>query len=313
MTRDESRREATSRSTREPRPPALRARYRWRRIDPARFNLTGATSASVQFTYEDDTCLTGGESVTVQAWNHTTSNWETLAGRHSQHGERQLQCDPFGRADRRPTRPSASLANGNWDNGDNFFIDNFASRHCASGNLGVDTVNGDAGDDTIIWNANCRRLRPMAVTSSTAAPKAPSATPSSITGNATAETYRIYTPDGVGCRAGNTAAASRQLPRSSSPATARAAANVIAELCEIEEIRINGVDPAGTGGASESATPSRSSATSRAPACASTPSPSMAMPATTRSTSRPSARPTVSSSSPTVATIRSSGPSVPKT
>ena len=62
-----------------------------------------------------------------------------------------------------------------------------------------DTINGDAGDDTIIWNANTRGLPPpTAVTSSTAARKAASVTPSSSTATPAAKTYSIYTPAGLG-------------------------------------------------------------------------------------------------------------------
>ena len=40
-------------------------------------NLTGATSAAVSFTYEDDS-LGAGQSVTVQAWNATANAWQNL-------------------------------------------------------------------------------------------------------------------------------------------------------------------------------------------------------------------------------------------
>ena len=70
-----------------------------------------------------------------------------------------------------------------------------------------------------------------------------------INGNATSETYSIYTRGGLGCcRRQHLGSFNGRRPRSSSPATAPSFANVIAELSEIEEIRINGVDPTGTTG-----------------------------------------------------------------
>ena len=125
------------------------------------FNLTGATSAAVQFSYVGDTSITGTENVTVQAWNHTTVSWQTLTGGvlNTATGAFNvaLSADQIG-----PESAIRFTANGDWDGGDNFFIDDFVVN--ASGNLGADTINGDAGDDTIIWNANARRLRPMVAT-----------------------------------------------------------------------------------------------------------------------------------------------------
>ena len=123
----------------------------------ARVNLTGATSASVSFTYEDDN-LGAGQSVTVQAWNATANAWQNL--RHRPRTDtayhRHVQCHADRRTDRSEFGHPLPSRAGNWDNGDNFYIDNFAVNVTVPGlNAGVDTVNGDAGDDTIIWNANC--------------------------------------------------------------------------------------------------------------------------------------------------------------
>ena len=205
------------------------------------FNLTGATSASVQFAYVGDSSLTGDENVTVQAWNHSTNSWETLTG-----GALSTASGAFNvalsAAQIGPLSAIRFTANGNWDDGDNFFIDNFVVN--ASGNLGVDTVNGDAGDDTIVWNANAAaptdgRDLVDGGTEGTAGDTFV------ITGNASAETYRVYT------RAAALAAGIGGLDADTEIVVTRNGTNtasVIAELDEIEEIRINGVDPSASGG-----------------------------------------------------------------
>ena len=124
-------------------------------------------------------------------------------------------------------------------------IDNLTVNVTAPGlNAGADTVNGGAGDDTIHLERQCcgsdRRPRHR----QRRIPKAPCGDTFVINGNASSETYHIYTlPPGMRLPATTSAALADVSRRSSSPAGGTAFANVIAELSEIEEIRINGVDP----------------------------------------------------------------------
>ncbi len=207
------------------------------------FNLTGVTSASVQFAYVGDTSLTGGENVTVQAWNHTTNNWETLTGGVLSTASGNFNV-PLTAAQIGPQSAIRFTANGDWDPGDNFFIENFVINASGSG-LGIDTVNGDAGDDTIIWNANAAAPTDGRDLVNGGTEGAVGDT-FVINGNASAETYNIYTRAAFLGLAGNAAvplAAGTEIVVTRNGANAAA---IIAELAEIEEIRINGVDPSGT-------------------------------------------------------------------
>jgi Ca2+-binding RTX toxin-like protein len=116
-----------------------------------------------------------------------------------------------------------------------------------SGLQGNDTVNGLAGDDTIIWNAN-----PAAPTDGRdvvdGGTEGGVGDSFVVNGNASSEIYRIYTRAAFDAVPGNTlgginAATEIIITRNGTNAT-----SIIAELREIEEIRVNGVDPAGTGG-----------------------------------------------------------------
>ena len=206
------------------------------------FDLSGATAASVQFAYTGDSSLTGEENITVQAWNHTTNSWQTLTG-----GVLSTASGTFNvalsAAQIGPNSAIRFTANGNWDDGDNFFIDNFVVN--ASGSFGVDTVNGGAGDDTIIWNANAAAPTDGRDIVDGGTEGAVGDT-FSIVGNASAETYRIYTRAAflaLNPAAGLAGATEIVVTRNGTDA-----ASVIAELSEIEEIRINGNDPSGAAG-----------------------------------------------------------------
>lgn len=207
------------------------------------FDLTGATGATVQFAYVGDTGLIGGENVTVQAWNHTTSSWETLAGGVLSTATATFNAT-LSAAQIGPQSAIRFLANGDWDAGDDFFVDNFIIT--ATGNLGVDTINGDAGDDTVIWNANASgatdgRDIVNGGTEGTAGDTFV------INGNASAETYTIYTRAAWLAIAGNVAANLNAATEIVVTRNGSNNASVIAELNEIEEIRLNGVDPSGAG------------------------------------------------------------------
>lgn len=201
-------------------------------------NLVGATAASLSFTYEGDD-LDAGESVAVEAFNGTT--WQLLG---------TLGGDTNGNANFTAPLTAAHTAIrlravGNYEGGENFYVDNFTVNATIPGlNAGVDTINGDAGDDTIIWNAN------------SAAPtdgrdvvdggtEGVAGDTFVINGNASAETYRIYSRAaflGVNPAAVLLAATEIVVTRNGVDA-----ASVIAELSEIEEIRVNGADPSGNG------------------------------------------------------------------
>ncbi len=214
-------------------------------------NLTGATSASVTFAFEDDN-LGAGQSVIVQARNVNSNAWETLTtgsfggilGSTTGNGNgtftATLSASQIGA---NSAIRFLTVGDGNnWDNGDNFYVDNFTVNATIPGlNAGVDTINGGAGDDTIIWNAND--------TGSTdgldivdGGTEGTAGDTFVINGNAAAETYRIYTK-AAAATAGFASAALTEIVITRQ--VGAAAAVVIAELREIEEIRINGIDPAG--------------------------------------------------------------------
>lgn len=209
------------------------------------FNLTGATSATVQFAFTGDGSVTGTENVTVQAWNHTSNSWQNLAGgvlnSTNANFSVALSAQQIG-----PQSAIRFQVNGDWDGGDNVFIDNFIVNATIPGlNAGVDTVNGGNGDDTIVWNANASGPTDGrdVVDGGT---EGGAGDTFSIVGNASTETYRIYTR--AEFAALNPAAALLAATEIVVTRNGTDAASVIAELSEIEEIRINGADPSGTGG-----------------------------------------------------------------
>ncbi len=214
-------------------------------------NLAGATAASVSFAYEDDN-LGAGQSVIVQARNVVTNEWETLTG--GTLGSTTGNGNGTFNATLSANQIGANSAirflttgdGNNWDNGDNFYVDNFSVTLTTPGlNAGADTINGDAGDDTIIWNANAAaptdgRDVVNGGTEGTAGDTFV------INGNASGEFFRIYTK-AAAATAGIASAAATEIVVTRALA-ADGPYEVIAELSEIEEIRINGVDPSGTGG-----------------------------------------------------------------
>jgi Ca2+-binding RTX toxin-like protein len=121
---------------------------------------------------------------------------------------------------------------------------------------GNDTVNGDAGDDTFVWNAN--NAAANSLTNSDGRDMVNGGTEGAagdtfvINGNAAvAETYRIYTRAAWDALAGNNGGslnAATEIVVTRGPNT-DFTNSVIAELREIEEIRINGTDPSGNGAA----------------------------------------------------------------
>jgi Ca2+-binding RTX toxin-like protein len=123
------------------------------------------------------------------------------------------------------------------------------------GGTGNDTVNGDAGDDTFVWSAN--NAAANSLTNSDGRDIVNGGTEGAagdtfvINGNAAvAETYRIYTRaawDALAGNNGNSLNAATEIVITRGPNT-DFANSVIAELREVEEIRINSVDPNAPGG-----------------------------------------------------------------
>ncbi|MBT1515796.1 hypothetical protein KIP88_35580 [Bradyrhizobium sp. SRL28] len=206
------------------------------------FSLAGATAAQLTFTYEPDD-LDAGETVTVEAFNGTA--WVNLGTLGGDSNGANLNFTANLTAAHSQIRFTAV---GNFEGGENLYIDNVNISVTAAGlNAGVDTINGDAGDDTIIWNAN------------TSAPtdgrdvvnggtEGGAGDTFVINGNASGEAFRIYTrAEFLAANAGAALNAATEIVVTRNGTTV---ASIIAELSEIEEIRINGIDPSGaTGGA----------------------------------------------------------------
>jgi Ca2+-binding RTX toxin-like protein len=202
-------------------------------------NLAGAAAAVVSFSWEGDD-LDAGETVQVQAFNGTT--WDNLGAALG--GDTNGVINPFSMALSAAQMGSFSairfVANGSFEGGENFFIDNLAINF-----TGVDSVNGDAGDDTIVWNANAAAPTDGGDVVNGGTEGALGDT-FVINGNASAETFGIYTRlawSGLG----NSLVGFNDQTEIIIARNGTTNANVIAELREIEEIRINGADPAGSG------------------------------------------------------------------
>ena len=177
--------------------------------------------------------------------------------------------------------------------GGNDTVNAGAGNDTINGGTGNDTLNGDDGDDTFNWNAN--NATATSLTNSDGRDIVNGGTEGGlgdtfvINGNgAVAEKYRIYTRAAWDALAGNSGFSlngateivdhPRREHRFRHLGHRRAAGD---RGDPHQRLRSGGV------GHARAATRSRSSATSPAPACGSTPSPSMASRATTRSTSRP--------------------------
>lgn len=204
------------------------------------FSLVGATAAQLTFTYEPDD-LDAGETVTVEAFNGTT--WVNLGTLGGDSNGASLNFSANLTAAYSQLRFTAV---GTFENGENLYIDNVNISVTAPNlNAGVDTINGDAGDDTIIWNANASGAtdgRDL-VNGGTEGGAGDTFV---ITGNASSEAFRIYTRAeflAVNAGAALNAATEIVVTRNGTDV-----ASIIAELNEIEEIRINGTDPSGASG-----------------------------------------------------------------
>jgi Ca2+-binding RTX toxin-like protein len=116
-----------------------------------------------------------------------------------------------------------------------------------SGGTGTDVLNGDEGDDTFIWNANA-----VAPTDGrdivNGGLEGGAGDIFVINGNATGEAYTIFTRAAWDALPGNiggslNAATEIVITRNGTDFN-----SIVGELREIEEIRINGVDPTAAGG-----------------------------------------------------------------
>ena len=118
-----------------------------------------------------------------------------------------------------------------------------------TGGPGADILNGDAGDDTFIWNANASGATDGRDVVNGGIEGGLGDT-FVINGNASSEVYNIYTRAAWDALPGNNAGSLNAATEIVITRGGTNFASVIAELREIEEIRINGVDPSGaTGGA----------------------------------------------------------------
>lgn len=140
--------------------------------------------------------------------------------------------------------------------GGNDTVNAGAGNDVVNGGTGNDTLNGDAGDDTFNWNANNATATSLANSDGrdivNGGTEGQAGDTFVITGNsAVAETYRIYTRAAWDALAGNNGASLNAATEIviTRGANTDFATSVIAELREIEEIRINGVDPSGPGSA----------------------------------------------------------------
>jgi Ca2+-binding RTX toxin-like protein len=118
-----------------------------------------------------------------------------------------------------------------------------------TGGIGNDTLNGDAGDDTFTWNANPPAPGPTdgrdVVNGGTEGAVGDTFV---INGNTAGEVFRIYTRQAFDDVVGNTLTGINAATEIIVTRNGTNAASIIAELREIEEVRINGVDPSGTSG-----------------------------------------------------------------
>ena len=116
-----------------------------------------------------------------------------------------------------------------------------------TGGTGSDIVNGGDGDDTIIWNANTSGATDGRDVVDGGAEGTAGDT-FVLNGNAGAETYRIYTRAAFDAVQGNSLAGINAATEIIVTRNGTNSTSIIAELRDIEEIRINGFDPAGASG-----------------------------------------------------------------
>ena len=207
-------------------------------------NLDGATSATLTYS-ADPNGLDAGETLTVQfaADGVNFVNLQVITGDGASTNYSHNLAGPLS-----ANAAIRFLVSGVNATNEFISVDNVAVTFVKPGlNAGVDTINGDAGDDTIVWNANASGAtdgRDL-VNGGTEGFAGDTFV---INGNDTAETYRIYTRAEFDAVAGNTLTGIAAGTEIIITRNGTDAASIIAELAEIEEIRINGSDPSGAGG-----------------------------------------------------------------
>ena len=121
-----------------------------------------------------------------------------------------------------------------------------AGNDTITGGTGTDTLNGDAGDDTFIWSAAGPDGRDI-VNGGTEGGAGDTFVVNGTTG---AEAYTVFTRAAWDAVSGNNLSSLNGATEIVITRNGTNNASIIAELREIEEIRINGTDPAGSGTAS---------------------------------------------------------------
>ncbi len=128
--------------------------------------------------------------------------------------------------------------------GGNDTIDGNGGNDVIAGGTGNDTIDGDTGDDTITWDANAVAGPTDGRDVVTGGAEGTGGDTFVINGNTDIETYRIYTRAAFQA-AGNSLAGFNANTEIVITRNGTNVASVIAELRDIEEIRINGFDPNG--------------------------------------------------------------------
>ncbi len=209
-------------------------------------DLAGATTATLSYSIVETGLDTGDDSIGVLFSRDgvTFVQVDTINDGTNSVPTRTIDLSLFGTG---PFTANAAIrfVASSLEAGDSVNIDSLTIN--ATGNFGVDTINGDAGDDTVIWNANVSGATDGRDIVNGGTEGAAGDT-FVINGNATAEAYTIYTRAAWLAIAGNVAANLNAATEIVVTRNGSNNASVIAELSEIEEIRINGVDPSGTSG-----------------------------------------------------------------
>lgn len=138
--------------------------------------------------------------------------------------------------------------------GGNDTVNAGAGNDIVNGGTGNDVVNGDAGDDTFNWNANNAAANSLINSDGrdvvNGGAEGGAGDTFAITGNSgAAETYRIYTRQAFDDVLGNNLIGINPATEIIITRGGTTSAFIIAELREIEEIRINSAEPSGNGGA----------------------------------------------------------------
>ncbi|MFN3720228.1 MAG: peroxidase family protein, partial [Rhizobium rhizophilum] len=225
-------------------------------------NLAGRSSATLSFDYEDDN-LGNGQNVLVRILNVVSGQWETVGtlGSTTATGNGTfsipLTANQIGAGS--AIRFETTGDGNNWDNGDNFYIDNvrvevpvvanvtggngneiLLGNDAAStfdGGTGNDFVLAGGGADAIVWNANAAAGGNNANSDGRDFVDGGAGTDTFIVnGNNNSEVYRLYT------RVEAIAAGLADLRPDTEIVVTRggtASANIIAELDNIEEIVVN--------------------------------------------------------------------------